>query len=159
MMFFQTARLFHLNRDCMGNEKQHEPIHEDDSKAAETFERMSGTLFNQWRVQRDRQEYSDDDDGSKSSSGASFSENEEDDISLNRPPPPQEHVPNDASGCGEPLSKWGNKCKTKQNLWREPDDKESSIYLMTVEQIHQKWASKYPFKKLQVIITSLLLMF
>ena len=42
--------------------------------------------------------------------------------------------------CGGALSPWGNKCKAKQNIWRELDNKESSIHLMTVEQIHQRWA-------------------
>jgi hypothetical protein len=148
-MFFRSTRCS-LNRDRQGNEQQHTPIQEDDAEETETLKRMSGTFFNQWRLRRDRQEYSDDDDGSTSSSGASLSENEEDDISVHRPPPPQVLVPRDASECGETLSPWGNKCKAKQNIWRELDDKESSIHLMTVEQIHQKWASKYPLTRFKV---------
>ena len=45
------------------------------------------------------------------------------------------------------VSPWGNKCKAKQAIWRELDDKDSSIHLMTKEQIHQKWASMYPWKR------------
>lgn len=44
-------------------------------------------------------------------------------------------------------SPWGNKCKAKQNIWKELDDPQSSIHLMTVEQIHKKWASAYPWKR------------
>ena len=70
-MFFRSTRCS-LNRDRQGNEQQHTPIQEDDAEETETLKRMSGTFFNQWRLRRDRQEYSDDDDGSTSSSGASM---------------------------------------------------------------------------------------
>jgi hypothetical protein len=70
-MFFRSTRCS-LNRDRHGNEQQHTPIQEDDAEETETLKRMSGTFFNQWRLRRDRHEYSDDDDGSTSSSGASM---------------------------------------------------------------------------------------
>jgi hypothetical protein len=44
-------------------------------------------------------------------------------------------------------SPWGNKCKAKQNIWKELDDPQSSIHLMTVEQIHKKWAPAYLWKR------------
>ena len=141
-----------LSRDCEEKEQQLKRNSRDDD--AGEIGRIDGTFPNQWRLRRAHQEdYSDDDDDvdiSNREEASSSSENEEDDISATRIQPPTLLVQEGASECGETMSPWGNKCKAKQNIWRELDDKESSIHLMTLEQIHQKWAQKYPSKRFKV---------
>ena len=132
-------------RDSLEKEQQLKPKYVQETK---TFGKVSG---NQWHLRCARQEDSVDDDGDISISEASSSENEEedgddDDISITDQIPPPVLVQEDEERGGA-LSPWGNKCKAKQNIWRELDNKESSIHLMTVEQIHQRWAQKYPLTR------------
>ena len=46
-----------------------------------------------------------------------------------------------------PLSPWGNKCTAKIKIWEELDDPLSPIHFMEVNQIHNKWAQRYPLKR------------
>ena len=67
-----------------------------------------------------------------------------------QPPPESIEKAVQRNNEDSPPSPWGNKCKAKQKIWKELDDPQSSIHLMTPEQIHQKWASGYPWKRFKV---------
>ncbi len=49
-----------------------------------------------------------------------------------------------------PLSPWNNKCKAKLQIWKELDDPLSAIHFMDVQQIHKKWAHRYPLRRFKV---------
>lgn len=57
------------------------------------------------------------------------------------------HIETDASDKDAPLSPWNNKCRAKRQIWKELDDPLSAIHFLRVEQIHRKWAPRYPWHR------------
>ena len=113
---------------------------------------QSDFIPGKWKLRRSVLfEHSDDDeDGSiGEESYASDSSNVDEDV-LHPQPAVAIDVEQDVSQNEEALSPWGNNCKAKQSIWKELDNPQSSIHLMTVEQIHQRWASMYPLKRFKV---------
>ena len=102
------------------------------------------------------QDNSDDDSCSGSISSVIYSDesiiddeddNDDEDGDVSIEMDLQQHPPINNEAVPPP---WGNKRKAKQLIWKELDNTESSIYLMTVEQIHLKWAPLYPLKRFKV---------
>ena len=56
----------------------------------------------------------------------------------------------EGSEAESPLSPWNNKCKAKLQIWKELDDPLSAIHLMDVQQIHKKWAPRYPLGRFKI---------
>jgi len=145
------------NYDSISTEDEDDDKEEDTANCGGTSIQWNRRrLPNQWRRRSTLEDHSDE-ESSSDTGEISFSldndgeEEEGDDIisiqAQRQLSPVAAAAQDNTSEIENTVSPWGNKCKAKQAIWRELDDKDSSIHLMTKEQIHQKWASMYPWKR------------
>ena len=152
-MLFRNYSNRHLSYGHLSRNKQSwdaSSRDEDDDKEEDTADCRGISiqwnrrrLPNQWRRRRTLEDHSDEeassDTGEISSSLDNDGEEEEeedgDNISIQTQrqlsPPVAAAAQDNTSENENVVSPWGNKCKAKQAIWRELDDKDSGIHLMS----------------------------